>query len=134
MEHHNHTTRDIKALGECPACDAYWRKQPVRHEPVCGWGYWGGTQDFCSMPPRHPGDHEHERKTPLDQALAMNPLLVLSTEQAVAVWAAVHALRETDPALYHLIAHARQLERQLAKGMRCGVCGAFQREECREEC
>lgn len=26
--HHNHTTRDIKPIGECPACDRYHAKYP----------------------------------------------------------------------------------------------------------
>lgn len=44
--HHNHITRDIKPLGQCPACDAYHDKQiPTRkyleYPAVIDWLQWG---------------------------------------------------------------------------------------------
>ena len=29
---HNHVTRDIKPLGECPACDAYHTREVAREK------------------------------------------------------------------------------------------------------
>lgn len=37
---HNHVTRDIKRFGECPSCDAYWRKHAGKRVLVTGSRNW----------------------------------------------------------------------------------------------
>lgn len=34
LTRHNHITRDIKKLGECPACDVYWKRDTPSLEQV----------------------------------------------------------------------------------------------------
>lgn len=46
VDHHNHTTRDIKKPGICPACDRYWEKvehierRPANFFAEAAWEAW----------------------------------------------------------------------------------------------
>jgi len=59
---------------------------------------------------------------------------VLTTEEACRVWEEIHMYMEGHPEGRVLLLLNDRLTRELAKGLRCGVCGAYQSPDCAKGC